>query len=189
VPGTQRLGLASQRGQMGNSGSRPEADLNGHPVGGSGIGGTGYTPTPLRRMRPRDRWRTLCWGVRSDRFAPRGIITGMVKMDGPWPFQGRVVWLTPEQGGRSSGPPPPSTEWDYAHTAFVPPHTSESGLASFALRNFKPDAWTSGAEGRWLIVENEGDQLVGPGTVVVCTEGSRVVAYFHVQAVVDMTTA
>jgi hypothetical protein len=105
-------------------------------------------------------------------------------MDGHWAFRGRVVWLTPEQGGRSSGPPPPSTEWDYAHTAFVPPHTLDSGLASFALRHFQPGAWTSPAEGRWLLVENGGDHRVEPGTVVVCTEGHRVVAYFHVERIV-----
>jgi hypothetical protein len=109
----------------------------------------------------------------------------MVKLPGPWPFHGKVVWLTPEQGGRSSGPPQPSADIDYAHTAFVPPLTVDSGLASFALRNFEAGAWTSAAEGRWLIVENDGDQLVEPGTVVVCTEGPRVVAYFHVERVTD----
>ncbi|HET9658016.1 MAG TPA: hypothetical protein VFP72_21870 [Kineosporiaceae bacterium] len=56
-------------------------------------------------------------------------------------------------------------------------------MASFALRNFQGGAWTSAAEGRWLIVDNEGDQSVEPGTVVVCTEGSRIVAYFHVEQV------
>ena len=112
----------------------------------------------------------------------------MVKMPGSWPFHGRVVWLTPEQGGRSSGPPQPSTDIDYAHTAFVPPHTVDSGLASFALRNFDAGAWSSAAEGRWLIVENGGDQLVEPGSVVVCTEGPRVVAYFHVERVTDTPT-
>lgn len=114
-----------------------------------------------------------------------GIISRVVKMDGHWPFRGRVVWLTPEQGGRASGPPQPSTEWDYAHTALVPPHTVASGLASFGLRNFEDGAWTSPAEGRWLIVDNDAEQLVEPGTVVVCTEGRRVVAYFHVERVLD----
>jgi hypothetical protein len=116
-------------------------------------------------------------------MAISGIIGGM-KVPGPWPFYGRVVWLTPEQGGRSIGPPRPSTEQDYAHTAFVPPHTADTGLASFSLRNFEHDAWTSAAEGRWLIVENVGDQLVEPGAVVVCTHGRRIVAYFHVERVV-----
>jgi hypothetical protein len=109
----------------------------------------------------------------------------MVKMGGVWPFRGRVVWLTPEQGGRASGPPVPSVEPDYAHTAFVPPHTTETGLASFALRNFESGGWTSTAEGRWLVVENDGAQRVAPGAVVVCTEGARVVAYFHVELVVS----
>lgn len=109
----------------------------------------------------------------------------MVKVEGPWRFAGRVVWLTPEQGGRSSGPPPVSAERDYAQTAFVPPHTVESGLASFVLRGFEDAAWTSTAEGRWLVVENDGDQLVEPGSVVVVTEGTRVVAYFHVERVRD----
>jgi len=110
----------------------------------------------------------------------------MVKIDGIWPFQGRVVWLRPEQGGRTSGPPKSSPHNDYAHTAFVPPHTAKTGLASFGLRNFECGAWVSAAEGRWLIVDNDGDQLVEPGTVVVCTEGPRAVAYFHVERVVDL---
>ena len=74
---------------------------------------------------------------------------------------------------------------DYAHTAYVPPQTVDSGLASFALRNFEAGAWNSPAEGRWLIVANAGDQLVRPGSVVVCTEGTRVVAYLHVERVLD----
>jgi hypothetical protein len=77
----------------------------------------------------------------------------------------------------------PSPDHDYAPTAFVPPATIDSGLASFGLRNFRTGAWTSSAEGRWLIVDNAGAQLVEPGAVVVCTEGPRVVAYFQVQQV------
>lgn len=113
----------------------------------------------------------------------------MVKKPGLWPFQGRVVWLTPEQGGRATGPPPPSNERDYAHTAFVPPHTAHTGLASFALRGFQHGDWTSPAEGCWLIVENDNEQRVEPGSVIVCTEGVRVVAYFHVDAVRDTHTS
>lgn len=109
----------------------------------------------------------------------------VVKMDGDWPFLGRVVWLTAEQGGRTSGPPLSMADRDYAHTAYVPPKTSDSGLASFALRNFRSGALISSAEGRWLLVPNEGDQLVEAGTVVVCTEGARAVAYFHVERVVE----
>lgn len=96
------------------------------------------------------------------------------------------MWLTPEQGGRSSGPPPVSPDRDYAQTAFVPPHTFESGLASFVLRGFEDGEWTSTAEGRWLLEENDGEQLVKPGSVVVVTEGARVVAYFHVERVRDI---
>jgi hypothetical protein len=107
----------------------------------------------------------------------------MVKMTGTWPFRGRVVWLTSEQGGRSSGPPEPTQNWDYAHTAFVPPCGIDDGLASFALRNFDRGSWTSQAEGRWLIVENQNPYAIGPGTVAVCTEGARIVAYFHVDHV------
>jgi hypothetical protein len=42
------------------------------------------------------------------------------------PFQGRVLWLTPEQGGRRSGPPATRPGDDYAATAFVPPETVAS---------------------------------------------------------------
>ena len=109
----------------------------------------------------------------------------VVKVDGSFPFKGRVTWLTPEQGGRPAGPPPPSSRWDCAHTAFVPPHSLSDGLASFVLRGLSPGAWTSSAEGRWLVVDNDGAQLVTPGTVVVVTEGHRVVAYFQVENVTE----
>ena len=82
-------------------------------------------------------------------------MSDVVKVLGPWPFRGRVIWLTREQGGRASGPPTPSEDWNYAHTAFVPPHSTADGLASFALRGFTAAAWTSPAEGRWLTVEND----------------------------------
>ena len=107
----------------------------------------------------------------------------VVKINGWFPFRGTVVWLTPEQGGRSTGPPPPTSDFDYAHTAFIPPLTADSGLASFVLRGFTAEAWRSPAEGRWLMVDNEGPYAVGPGTVLVCTEGARAVAYFHVAEV------
>lgn len=102
---------------------------------------------------------------------------------GPWPFRGTVVWLTPEQGGRTSGPPPSDIDRAYAHTAFVPPRTVEDGLASFVLHGYEDGAWISSAKARWLVVENEGEFYVQPGTVVVCTEGPRVVAYFTVEQV------
>ena len=107
----------------------------------------------------------------------------MVRLDGPFPFRGEVVWLTPEQGGRASGPPVPSESSDYAVTAFVPPRTVRSSLASFVLRAFDAEAWRSQAEGRWLVVENEDEYRVVPGTVVVVTEGPRVVAFFTVAEV------
>lgn len=98
----------------------------------------------------------------------------------PFPFRGRIVWLTPGQGGRAGGPP--RTD-DYAANAFVPPCTADSGLASFVLRDAEPEAWVSPAAGRWLVVENSGPYRVQPGTVVVITEGPKPVGYFHVEEV------
>jgi hypothetical protein len=95
-------------------------------------------------------------------------------------FHGHVVWLTSDQGGRSSGPP---TGAEYRVTGFVPPRTIEDGLASFWLVDFEPGAWRSPAVGWWLAVENVGAQEVRPGGVVVVTEGARTVAYFHVDEV------
>ena len=100
-----------------------------------------------------------------------------------WPFSGRIVWLTPAQGGRQSGPPIPWDDRGYRHNAYVPPRTLADGLASFALRGFAASAWRSTAEGRWLIVENAGVYRIHPGTVVVCTEGPTVIGYFHVESV------
>lgn len=114
-----------------------------------------------------------------------GSIDHMVKLPGSFPLKGTIVWLTPEQGGRSSGPPPSSADWDYAATAFVPPHTAETGLASFVVRSFKAGAWRSPAEAIWLVVENDDPNLVEPGSVVVVTEGLTAVAYFHVERVVE----
>jgi hypothetical protein len=105
------------------------------------------------------------------------------------PFHGHVVWLTREQGGRDSGPPPTPTEQDFAATGFVPPATAESGLASFVLRVEDRQAWWSRADANWLIVENTGPYEVKPGDVVVVTEGAKVVAYFHVDTVDDSKVA
>jgi len=105
---------------------------------------------------------------------------GRVRLSGP-SFRGEVIWLTAEQGGRQSGPPPNSET--YAATAFVPPQTVESGLASFVIRGFDPSEYRSPAEGHWLIVENAGPQLVRPGSIVVVTEGLRVVGFFFVHEV------
>ena len=101
--------------------------------------------------------------------------------DDPFPFRGRVVWLTPGQGGRAAGPPRPGESGVYAANAFVPPRTAGSGLASFVLRDFEPGAPVSAAAGRWLVVENAGPYRIEEGTVVVMTEGPKPVGYFHVE--------
>jgi hypothetical protein len=106
-----------------------------------------------------------------------------VRYRGHLPLEGEIIWLTPEQSGRSSGPPPTSREHDYASIAFVPPHTVESGLASFVVRVEDTSAWRSRAFAGWLLVDNSGDQAVEPGTVIVITEGSRPVAFFRVDYV------
>jgi len=95
-------------------------------------------------------------------------------------MHGRIVWLTQEQGGRASGPPASSD--DYAVTAFVPPGSIESGLASFVVRCTDPGRWVSKAAARWLVPQQDPRLEVQPGTVVVVTEGARVVGYFHVDA-------
>lgn len=100
--------------------------------------------------------------------------------DRPFPFRGRVVWLTAEQGGRTTGPPPAD---DYFANAFVPPRTADSGLASFVLRGTAPGAVVSPAAGCWLVVDNSGPYRIQEGTVVVLTEGPRPVGYFHVAEV------
>jgi hypothetical protein len=102
---------------------------------------------------------------------------------GPYPFKGEVLWLTPEQGGRSKGIPPVSDTLSYAHVAHVPPHPSETASASFVLRGWDPNRWRSRAEGKWLIVENGGDQTVTPGTVILIAEGARASAIFLVDTV------
>jgi hypothetical protein len=103
-----------------------------------------------------------------------------VRLDGKLPFRGEVVWLTSEQGGRSSGPPPTPVGEDYAATAYVPPASSSDGLASIVLRVVDRNAWRSAATAGWLVAGNDGLQHVETGSVVVVTEGSRPVAYFHV---------
>jgi hypothetical protein len=108
-----------------------------------------------------------------------------VRIVGDLPFTGRVVWLTPEQGGRSSGPPATEPSQDYAATAFVPPYSIDDGLASFVLRVSDRGAWQSLATATWLIVPNQDAQRLQPGSVVVVTEGTRPVAYFHVTDVAE----
>ena len=106
-----------------------------------------------------------------------------MRIDGELPFRGEVVWLTSQQGGRSSGPPPTSVGDDYAATAYVPPASSLDGLASIALRIADRNAWRSAATAGWLVVENDGPQHVEAGSVLVIMEGSQPVAYFHVAEV------
>jgi hypothetical protein len=85
-----------------------------------------------------------------------------------FPFRGWVIWLTAEQGGRDTGPPPPRPAWPfYAATAHVPPRTADDGLASFVLRNFDAGG--------------QGDSPVEAGSVIAVTQGSRLVAYFTVE--------
>jgi len=100
------------------------------------------------------------------------------------PFRGHVIWLTAHQGGRTSGPPATPADADYAATAFVPPESLATGLASFILRVVDRSAWLSEAAGAWLVIPNEPRHQVGVGSIVVITEGSRSVAYFHVDEVV-----
>ncbi len=107
----------------------------------------------------------------------------MVLDTGPYPFRGEVIWLTPEQGGRRTGVPEPSTEFSLRRVAHVPPQSLQTGSASFTLRGSAPHQWRSSAEGKWLIVENVGDQLVTPGSVVIVTEGARIAALFLVEHV------
>jgi hypothetical protein len=105
-----------------------------------------------------------------------------VRSEKPLAFHGYVVWLTRDQGGRDSGPPPTPPGQDYAATGFVPPATAESGLASVVLRVLDRAAWRSEADARWLIVDNVPPHRVGEDDVIVVTEGRRVVAYFHVES-------
>src|ERR1035437_5543543 len=93
------------------------------------------------------------------------------------PFHGYVVWLTGDQGGRSSGPLPPLGQ-DFAATAYVPPATAQSGLASIVLRVSNRTAWRSAADARRLVVDNVPPHRVGVGDLIVVTEGARTVANF-----------
>ena len=105
-----------------------------------------------------------------------------MRLDGPLPFHGYVVWLTREQGGRDSGPPPTPPDHDFAATGFVPPATVDTGLASLVLRVRDRAAWRSDADVRWLVVDNVPPYRVTEGDVIVVTEGRRDVAYFHVES-------
>jgi hypothetical protein len=110
----------------------------------------------------------------------------VVRLERDLRFVGDVVWLTPGQGGRRSGPPQTPPDEDFAATAYVPPASAGDGLASFALRVGDRSSWRSPASGDWLVVPNEGVHWIDQGTIVVVTEGPTPVAYFHVREVLPV---
>lgn len=97
-----------------------------------------------------------------------------------FPVWGTIIWLTPEQGGRRSGPPP--TPWDtyYFATAYVTPHRREDTLASVVIDVSVRDAWQSHAKLRWLA---DPHPAVGRGSCIFITEGPDAVAIFTVEHV------
>jgi hypothetical protein len=107
----------------------------------------------------------------------------MVMMTGSLAVRGTVVWLTPQQGGRVSGPPEPDYDYDYTATAYLPPRTVEDGQAGLALRRFAPGAWRTPAEGILVPAKGHRAQQVVPGSVVVITEGTRPVGFLTVEEV------
>jgi hypothetical protein len=108
----------------------------------------------------------------------------VVDVEDFWPFRGTVVWLTPQEGGRAAGPPLPSAERPYAAPAFVPPQTMDDLWGTFVLRQSERGAWSSSAEGRWLVPEEAArHRSVETGDTVLLTEGQQVVARFHVEQV------
>lgn len=107
----------------------------------------------------------------------------MVMMTGSLAVRGTVVWLTPQQGGRVSGPPEPDYDYDYTATAYLPPRTAEDGQAGLALRRFAPGAWRSSAEGILVPGPLHRAQQVVPGGIVVVTEGVRPVGLFTLEEV------
>src|SRR5262245_45948475 len=107
----------------------------------------------------------------------------MVMMTGSLAVRGTVVWLTPQQGGRVSGPPEPDYDYDYTATAYLPPRTAEDGQAGLALRRFAPGAWRTPAEGILGRAKGNRAQQVIPGCIVVITEGVRPVGLLTVEEV------
>jgi hypothetical protein len=107
----------------------------------------------------------------------------MVMMTGSLAVRGMVVWLTPQQGGRVSGPPEPDYDYDYTATAFLPPRTAEDGQMGVALRRFAPGAWRTPAEGILVPAPGHRAQQVIPGCVVVITEGVRPVGFLTIEEV------
>lgn len=102
-----------------------------------------------------------------------------------FPFRGSVVWLTPDQGGRSTGPPAPRDAWPYyAANGYVPPATAETGLVSLVVRGFTAGNWRSVAEACWLVPDNPSLPRVEVGSVLVVSEGPKPVGFFLVEEVV-----
>ena len=107
----------------------------------------------------------------------------MVMMTGSLAVRGTVLWLTPQQGGRVSGPPEPDYDYDYTATAYLPPRTPEDGQAGIALRRFAPGAWRTPAEGILVPAKGNRAQQVIPGCIVIITEGVRPVGLLTVEEV------
>jgi hypothetical protein len=107
----------------------------------------------------------------------------MVMMTGSIAVRGTVVWLTPQQGGRVSGPPEPDYDYDYTATAYLPPRTVEDGQAGIALHRFAPGAWRTPVEGILVPAQGHRAQQVIPGCIVVITEGVRPVGLLTVEEV------
>ncbi|GAA0959400.1 hypothetical protein GCM10009554_73000 [Kribbella koreensis] len=107
----------------------------------------------------------------------------MVMMTGSLAVRGTVVWLTPQQGGRVSGPPEPDYDYDYTATAYLPPRSAEDGQAGLSLRRFAPGAWRTPAEGILVPPKGHRAQQVVPGNIVVITEGIRPVGLLTVEEV------
>ncbi len=95
-----------------------------------------------------------------------------------FPFHGQVTWLPSEQGEKPWNPPPAP----FTTTAFVAEVGLGAGLASFVLDHTTNDP-VGQARGRWLLVTNDGNHRVGPGTVVHITTGLRTIANFAVHTV------
>jgi hypothetical protein len=107
----------------------------------------------------------------------------MVMMTGSLAVRGTVVWLTPQQGGRVSGPPEHDYDYDYTATAYLPPRTADDGQAGLALRRFVPGAWRTPAEGILVPPQGNRAQQVVPGSIVVITEGVRPVGFLTVEEI------
>lgn len=102
----------------------------------------------------------------------------------PFPYRGTILWLSPEQGGRRSGPPEDRGQWPYyAANGWLPPLSAAGdGLRSFLLRGFVSGQWRSPAEARWLVELEDYPEVVA-GSVLVVSEGPRPVGFFFVDQV------